>query len=63
MNIQFQHDAVPLSAESQEGQNQLEEKYNELPHPLFDELERRGLAKDDVVHTMLHALTLKPPQS
>jgi hypothetical protein len=61
LNIQFQHAVVPLSAESQEGQNQLEEKYNALLHPLFDELERRGLTKDDVVHATLHALTLTPP--
>jgi hypothetical protein len=63
LNIQFQHAVIPLSSESQEGRNKLEESYNSLLYPLLDEIERRGLKKDDVVSATLHALTLKAPQS
>jgi hypothetical protein len=59
VNIQFQNGVIPLSSESQEGRNKLEETYNSLLDPLFEELERRGLTKDDVVHATLHGLTLK----
>jgi hypothetical protein len=60
LNLQFQHVVIPLSSQSQEGRNKLEETYNALLYPLLDEIERRGLKKDDVVSATLHALSLRP---
>jgi hypothetical protein len=60
LNLQFQHGVIPLSSDSQEGQNKLEATYNAQIYPLLDEIERRGLKKDDVVSATLHGLTLKP---
>jgi hypothetical protein len=63
LNLQFQHHVIPHSSDTQEGRNQLEETYNAQLYPLLDEIERRGLKKDDVVSATLHALNVKvsPP--
>jgi hypothetical protein len=59
LNLQFQQTVIPLSSNSQEERNKLEETYNSQLNPLLDEIERRGLRKDDLVAATLYALTLK----
>jgi hypothetical protein len=63
LNLQFQHTVIPLSTPSQDDRNKLEETYNSLLYPLLDEVERRGLKKDDVVSATLHALNIRPSTS
>jgi hypothetical protein len=53
LDIQFQRAVIPLSSECEEGRNELEETYNSLLYPLSEEIERRGLKKDDVVSATL----------
>jgi hypothetical protein len=62
LNLQFQHSIIPLSSDSQEERDKLEETYNAMLYPLLDEVERRGLKKDDVVAVTLRSLTLIPPK-